>query len=181
MRFWSDSDLSPLMTFVLWSGLGVHSRILFEETKSEGAFLPLPGVQSIGPDQSKTHSKVCRVSTSDLQTKCSAPVIVSHFMILLANENTDSLQKESTQPKSDIEFTSEWCSSGCLVWSELNLNMTNVLQSFLGCIGSHVNSSFQRKLFPEQHIFLYKMVAENTHRLGLKSPYCVKKSAQDIY
>lgn len=36
---------------------------------------------------------------------------------------------------------------------------------------SHVKSSFQQKLFPEQYGFLYKIVAVNSHRLGFKSPY----------
>lgn len=44
---------------------------------------------------------------------------------------------------------------------------------------SLVKRSCQLKLFTEQHNFLYKMVAENTHRLGLKSQSCAK-SAQDI-
>jgi len=42
------------------------SQILFEETKSEDAFLPLMGVHSIGPDQSKTQSEACRVSTDQI-------------------------------------------------------------------------------------------------------------------
>lgn len=86
-------------------------------------------------------------------------------------------QKETTQPESDTEFTSEWCSSGFLLLSDLNLNVANVSHSLLGCMDSHVKSSSQQKPFAEQHIFLYKIAAVNTHKLGLKSPYCVKKSA----
>lgn len=93
---------------------------------------------------------------------------------------TRAVQKESTQPKTDIEFTREWCSSVFLVWFDLNLNTANVLNSFLGCMDSLVKRSCQLKLFTEQHNFLYKTVAENAHRLGLKCQSCVKSSAQDI-
>lgn len=89
---------------VLWSGLGVHSWILFEEAKSEDAFPPLMGVQPIGPDQSKARSEVRRVSTSDPQTKCSALVTIFHFMIPLVNENTGCTKKKPPNPKQTLSL-----------------------------------------------------------------------------